>query len=86
MPVMVLSGLLEIESKVRAFAVGADDYVTKPFDKNELVARIHAVMRRAKGHPESIIKTGEITVNLDSMTVEVRGERVHLTGKEYQMM
>ena len=65
---------------------GADDYVTKPFHKDELVARIHAVVRRSKGHAQSVINTGDLVVNLDTKTVEVGGQRVHLTGKEYQML
>jgi two-component system cell cycle response regulator CtrA len=85
-PVMILSGSSEIDTKVKTFSGGADDYMTKPFHKSELVARIHAVVRRSKGHAESVIKTGDITVNLDAKTVEVNGARVHLTGKEYQML
>ena len=85
-PIMILSGSAEIESKVRSLGVGADDYVTKPFNRQELIARIHAVVRRSRGHAQSVIKTGDIEVNLDGKTVEVRGERVHLTGKEYQML
>jgi two-component system cell cycle response regulator CtrA len=60
--------------------------MTKPFHKDELIARIHAVVRRSKGHAQSVIHTGEIAVNLDAKTVEVNGHRVHLTGKEYQML
>jgi two-component system cell cycle response regulator CtrA len=60
--------------------------MTKPFHKDELVARIHAVVRRSKGHAQSVIHTGELQVNLDTKTVEVAGQRVHLTGKEYQML
>ena len=60
--------------------------MTKPFHKDELVARIHAVVRRSKGHAQSVIKTGDVLVNLDAKTVEVAGQRVHLTGKEYQML
>ncbi len=60
--------------------------MTKPFHKDELVARIHAIVRRSKGHAQSVIQTGELTVNLDTKTVEVVGQRVHLTGKEYQML
>jgi two-component system cell cycle response regulator CtrA len=85
-PVMILSGASEIDTKVKTFSVGADDYMTKPFHKDELVARVHAVVRRSKGHAQSVIKTGDITVNLDAKTVEVNGIRVHLTGKEYQML
>jgi two-component system cell cycle response regulator CtrA len=85
-PIMILSGTAEIDTKVKSFGGGADDYMTKPFHKDELVARIHAVVRRSKGHAQSVIKTGDITVNLDAKTVEVGGSRVHLTGKEYQML
>ena len=85
-PVMILSGTAEIDTKVKTLGGGADDYMTKPFHKDELIARIHAVVRRSKGHAQSVIKTGEILVNLDAKTVEVAGNRVHLTGKEYQML
>ena len=85
-PVMILSGTAEIDMKVKSFGGGADDYMTKPFHKDELVARIHAVVRRSKGHAQSVIKTGDVVVNLDGKTVEVHGQRVHLTGKEYQML
>ena len=85
-PVMILSGTAEIDMKVKSFGGGADDYMTKPFHKDELVARIHAVVRRSKGHAQSVIKTGDVIVNLDGKTVEVQGQRVHLTGKEYQML
>jgi two-component system cell cycle response regulator CtrA len=85
-PVMILTGSQEIETKVKTLGGGADDYVTKPFHREELVARIHAIVRRSKGHAESVIRTGDIAVNLDGKTVEVKGVRVHLTGKEYQML
>ncbi|WP_084420013.1 response regulator transcription factor CtrA [Henriciella litoralis] len=84
-PVLILSGNPDIEAKVKTLGYGADDYLTKPFNKDELIARITAIVRRSKGHAESVIRTGEILVNLDSKTVEVDGDRVHLTGKEYQM-
>ncbi len=85
-PIMILSGNSEIETKVKTLGGGADDFMTKPFHREELVARIHAVVRRSKGHAQSVIRTGEIAVNLDGKTVEVNGMRVHLTGKEYQML
>ena len=72
-PVLILSGISEMDSKVRSFGFGADDYVTKPFHREELVARIHAVVRRSKGHSQSIIRTGKLSVNLDAKSVEVAG-------------
>ena len=85
-PILILSGLAGIEDKVRGLGFGADDYMTKPFHKDELVARIHAIVRRSKGHAQSVIETGELKVNLDTKTVEVHNQRVHLTSKEYQML
>jgi two-component system cell cycle response regulator CtrA len=85
-PILILSGNAIVEAKVKALGFGADDYMTKPFHKDELVARIQAVVRRSKGHSQSVITTGKLTVNLDAKTVEVDGSRVHLTGKEYQML
>jgi two-component system cell cycle response regulator CtrA len=85
-PILILTGLAGIEDKVRGLGFGADDYMTKPFNKNELVARIYALVRRSKGHAESTIKTGDLIVNLNNRTVEVNGASVHLTAKEYKML
>lgn len=85
-PILILSGADDTDNKIKGFGFGADDYLTKPFHREELVARIHAIIRRSKGHSQSIIKTGKIAVNLDAKTVEVEGKTVHLTGKEYQML
>lgn len=85
-PILILSGADDTESKIKGFGFGADDYLTKPFHREELVARIHAIIRRSKGHSQSIIHTGKIAVNLDAKTVEVDNQPVHLTGKEYQML
>jgi len=85
-PVLILSGLTEAENKVKGFGTGADDYLTKPFNKDELIARIHAIVRRSKGHAESIIRTGKMAVNLDGRTVNVGDKSVHLTGKEYGIL
>jgi len=85
-PILILSGSDDTESKIKGFGFGADDYLTKPFHRDELIARIHAIIRRSKGHSQSIIRTGKIEVNLDAKTVEVAGKPVHLTGKEYQML
>ncbi len=85
-PILILSGADDTESKIKGFGFGADDYLTKPFHREELVARIHAIIRRSKGHSQSIIRTGRVAVNLDAKTVDVEGTPVHLTGKEYQML
>jgi two-component system cell cycle response regulator CtrA len=84
--VLILSGNNIIEAKVKALGFGADDYMTKPFHKEELAARIQAVVRRSKGHSQSVVTTGKLNVNLDAKTVEIDGARVHLTGKEYQIL
>ena len=85
-PILILTGSDDTENKLKGFGFGADDYMTKPFHRDELVARIHAIIRRSKGHSQSVIKTGFVAVNLDAKTVEVEGKAVHLTGKEYQML
>ncbi|MGU3558574.1 response regulator transcription factor CtrA [Methylobacterium radiotolerans] len=85
-PILILSGLASIDDKVKGLVSGADDYVTKPFHKDELIARIHALVRRSAGHAESVVAIGDLLVNLDQKNVEVDGSRVHLTGKEYQML
>jgi two-component system, cell cycle response regulator CtrA len=85
-PILILSGLAGIEDKVKGLGIGADDYLTKPFQKDELVARIHSIVRRSRGHAQSVIQTGELVVNLDTKTVEVNSARVHLSSKEYQML
>jgi len=85
-PILILSGADDTENKLKGFGFGADDYLTKPFHREELVARIHAIIRRSKGHSQSVIKTGRVAVNLDAKTVDVEGKTVHLTGKEYQML
>ncbi|MBO6825253.1 MAG: response regulator transcription factor [Sneathiella sp.] len=85
-PILILSGMSEPDDKVKGLGFGAHDYLTKPFNKDELIARIHAIVRRSKGHAQSTISTGKLTVNLDSKSVEVNGQRLHLTGKEYGML
>jgi len=85
-PILILSGFAEIEDKVRGLGFGADDYMTKPFNKNELVARIHAIVRRSQGRAEAVIHTGDIAVNMAQKTVQIGGARINLTGKEYQIL
>ncbi len=85
-PILILSGADDTDSKLKGFGFGADDYLTKPFHREELVARIHAIIRRSKGHAQSVIRVGKVLVNLDAKSVDVDGRTVHLTGKEYQML
>jgi two-component system cell cycle response regulator CtrA len=85
-PVLIISGIGDIDSKVCCFGVGADDYVTKPFHRDELVARIHAIANRSRSHAQTVIRTGRLTVNLDAKTAAFDGMTIPLTGKEYQIL
>lgn len=85
-PVLILSGLSRPQAKVKGFGAGADDFMTKPFDKSELLARMQAVLRRSKGYSQPTLRIGDVVLNLDSREVTVGGKQVHLTGKEYSIL
>ena len=85
-PVLILSGLSRPGAKVKGFGMGADDFISKPFDKAELVARMQAVVRRSKGYSQPTLRVGSLQLNLDSREVMVSGKPVHLTGKEYSIL
>src|SRR6202790_5250680 len=85
-PILIVSGLGEMDNKIKGLGFGADDYLTKPFDRRELIARIHAIVRRSKGHADQIIRTGKLAVNLDNRLAEVEGRPLALTGKEYGVL
>jgi two-component system cell cycle response regulator CtrA len=85
-PVLIMSGRTGIDAKIKALGFGADDFMTKPFSGDELIARIQAVVRRSKGHPQSIIRTGKLAINIDGQSVAVDGQSLHLTGKEYGLL
>jgi two-component system cell cycle response regulator CtrA len=85
-PILILSGLAAMEDKIKGLGFGADDYMTKPFHKDELIARINAIVRRSKGHAQSVIDTDDLCINLNRKMVEINGTRVHLTAKEYQLL
>lgn len=85
-PVIILTAANDVDTKVKALSSGADDFISKPFHKAELAARINAVVRRSRGHSESIIRTGNIALNLDTRTTEVSGVAVHLTPSEYKVL
>lgn len=84
-PVLILSGLTAPDKKVKGFGCGADDYLTKPFDRTELIARVNAIVRRAKGHADAVVRTGGMEINLDTKVVTVNGKVLNLTGKEYAL-
>lgn len=85
-PVLILSGLTRPQAKVKGLGLGADDFITKPFDKAELLARMQAVVRRSKGFSQPTLRIGPVELNLDSREVWVDGKQVHLTGKEYSIL
>ena len=85
-PILVLSGLSETDDKVKGLGFGADDYLTKPFSKVELLARAHAIVRRSRGHSDSMIRIGRLTVNLQKRIASVDNETLNLTGKEYAIL
>lgn len=85
-PVLVLSGLTEARDKIEALGIGADDYITKPFDKGELMARVNAIVRRAKGHAQPIIQTGRLVVNLETQEAYVDGQLLALSKKEFDIL
>ena len=85
-PVLILSGLSEPGIKATGLRQGADDYLTKPFDRRELVARIGAVLRRAMRRPSSIVRVGALSIDLDAKLVKAANREIHLTVKEYEIL
>jgi two-component system cell cycle response regulator CtrA len=85
-PILILSGLGELDHKIKGLGFGADDFLTKPFDRRELIARVQAIIRRSKGHSESTIRTGKLVVNIDGRLVTVDDHPLHLTAKEYGIL
>ncbi len=86
-PILILSGLSGSDQKIKGLGFGADDYLTKPFNRGELIARIQAIVRRSKGHSDSIINIdNRITMNLESRSVDIDSRPIHLTSKEYGIL
>jgi two-component system, OmpR family, KDP operon response regulator KdpE len=87
LPILVLSAVGDEREKVRALDAGADDYVTKPFGTEELLARLRAVLRRAPdaGHAERV-EIGGLTIDLEDRTVRREGQQVHLTPIEFDLL
>ncbi len=85
-PVIVMSELTRPQAKVKAFSVGADDFISKPFDLPELMARMQAIVRRSKGYAQPTLRIGPVQLRLDSREVTVNDHPVQLTGKEYAIL
>lgn len=85
-PVLILSGLSQKDNIIKGLGIGADDYITKPFDKRELLARIHALIRRSRGISNPIVKIGQISLDLNAKTVTIANKAIELTGKEYGLL
>ena len=85
-PVIIQATTVLPQARVKAFSIGADDFITKPYDHAELFARMQAIIRRTKGYSQPMLRCGPLQLSLDSREVEVSGRPVHLTGKEYAIL
>ncbi|WP_324779978.1 response regulator [Thiobacillus sedimenti] len=85
-PVLILTARDRLEDKVRGLDLGADDYVLKPFDLDEVAARLRALVRRAHGRPEPLLAVGEVELNPAARTVTRAGQAVELTPREFDLL
>ena len=85
-PILILSGLDTPEEKIKGLSCGADDYLSKPFDRGELIARLKAVVRRSQGQYESAIKAHNLIVDTSNHTTKLEGKPLHLTSKEQDIL
>lgn len=85
-PVLILSGLGASEDKIKGLGFGADDFLSKPFNMGELIARVKAIIRRWQGHSDSIIEVADLRINMDSHTTSIKSEAIHLTAKEQALL
>ncbi len=85
-PILMLTAKGQVEDKVEGLSAGADDYITKPFSFKELVARIRAVLRRYKKEDIKLIKVGDLEIRLNSLEVYYKGEKIHTTNKEFNLL
>jgi two-component system cell cycle response regulator CtrA len=85
-PILILTGSDTVEDKIRAFGFGADDYLCKPFHREELIARIHALVRRSRGNSSPLLHVGDLQIDLDNQEARFKGQLIRLTGKEYRIL
>lgn len=85
-PVLMLTAKNSVDDKVESLSIGADDYLTKPFDFRELLARVHALLRRDKEIKTSIIKIGDLKIDISKNIVSINENIINLTKKEYQIL
>lgn len=85
-PVLVLTARNQVADKIRGLDLGADDYVIKPFDLDELAARLRALVRRSQGRADASLRHGELVLDPAARTVKLKGEPVTLTGKEFDLL
>jgi two-component system cell cycle response regulator CtrA len=85
-PVLILSALNGAEDKIKGLGIGADDYVSKPFNKKEIIERIRAIVRRSRGFSNPIIKVGKLSLDTKNRIVEISGKKIELTNKEFAVL
>ena len=85
-PILVVSGNNSVDDRIMALGAGADGYLSKPFDKHELLAHLEAIIRRANGHNSLQIEVGNMMIDLQRKTVSVNGRHLALTRKEYEIL
>ncbi|MFA5354858.1 MAG: response regulator transcription factor [Thermodesulfovibrionales bacterium] len=85
-PVIMLTAKGEVEDRIRGLNIGADDYIPKPFDFKELVARMQSVIRRSKGRPSPVITIGDLEVDVNAKTVRREGRDIRLSAKEFSIL
>jgi two-component system, cell cycle response regulator CtrA len=85
-PVLILSGLGEVDSKLKALGIGADDYLTKPFDRRELIARIGALVRRTRGLADPIVNVGKMSIDLKGRNANTNGQTIPLSKREFSIL